>query len=154
MKAEHKAPITEDCFIPNKLLVGTDCKMLVDMVASKSFMSKTFNLNCLSLQIFTKVLSKTKNILVGSGQYVGVLFVIHVVINLQGHKFEVYILVSEIHDNVDMVMGIRNVYEIEGVINATNFCGDFLNKSIPFIFETDVLLMPSEQRLKKLMCPL
>ena len=48
-----------------------------------------------------------KNILVGNGQYIGVLFVIPVVIDLHRHRLEVCTLVSEIHDNVDMVMGIK-----------------------------------------------
>ena len=63
-------------------------------------------------------MSKTKNILVSSGQYISVFFVIPVVINLQGYRFEVYTLVLEIHDYLDMVMGIKNMYEIEGVIST------------------------------------
>ena len=43
-------------------------------------------------------------------------------INLQGHRLEVYILVSEIHNNIDMVMVIKNVYEIEGVISKRETC--------------------------------
>ena len=30
LKAEHKAPITEDYCIPGKLLGGIDCKILLD----------------------------------------------------------------------------------------------------------------------------
>ena len=30
LKAEHKTPITEDCYIPSKMLGGTDCKILLD----------------------------------------------------------------------------------------------------------------------------
>ena len=41
-KAEHKPPITEDCYIQGKLLESTDCMVLLDMETSKSFMSKTF----------------------------------------------------------------------------------------------------------------
>ena len=52
-------------------------------------------------------MSKTKTILVGNGQDVSVVFVLPVVINLQEHRYEVYTLVSEIHDNVDMVIGIK-----------------------------------------------
>ena len=55
--------------------------------------------------------SRTKNILVGNIQYIGVLFVIPVVIDLQAHRFEVYTLIPDIHDNVDMVIEIKNVYE-------------------------------------------
>ena len=38
--------------------------------------------------------------------------------NIHGHRFEIYILVSEIHENVDMVLGIKNVFKLEGVINS------------------------------------
>ena len=92
-KAEHKTPRTEDCYIPSKVLDGTDCKILLDTGASRSFVSKMFYLNCPSLHLLPKFVSKTKNIIVGNGQYVGVLFVIPIVINLQGHRFEVYTLV-------------------------------------------------------------
>ena len=50
---------------------------------------------------------KTKNISVGNVHYVGVFFVIPVVKNLQGYIFEVYTFVLEIHDNVDIVIGIK-----------------------------------------------
>ena len=36
-----------------------------------------------------------------------VLFVIPVIIEIHGHLFEVFMLVSEIHDNVDLVLGIK-----------------------------------------------
>ena len=49
LKAEHREPTTEDCNIPSKLLHGTDCKILLDIGAGKSFMCKTFYLNCPSL---------------------------------------------------------------------------------------------------------
>ena len=39
-------------------------------------------------------------------------------INLHEHRFEGYTLVSEIHDNTDMVMGIKNMYEIG--VNSTS----------------------------------
>ena len=85
-----------------------------------------------------------KNILVGHGQYVGALFVVQVVTDLHTHRFEVYTLVSENHDTVDMVMGIRNVYEIEGIIGTRNLCLYFLNRSIPFFPIIEVLLRPEE----------
>ena len=59
-----------------------------------------------------------------------------------GHRFKVYTLVSEIHKNVDLVLGIKNVFELEGVINSWECCFSFLNRSIPLfpkekiVFET------------------
>ena len=46
---EHKTSITKDCYKQGKLLDGTDCKVLLDMEAPKSFISKIFYLNCPSL---------------------------------------------------------------------------------------------------------
>ena len=34
------------------------------------------------------------------------------------HRFEIYTLVSERHKNVDIVLGIKNVFALEGVINS------------------------------------
>ena len=33
------------------------------------------------------------------------------------HLFEVFILVSEIQDNVDLVLGMKNAYELEGIVD-------------------------------------
>ena len=52
------------------------------------------------------------------GQYVSVLFVIPVIIDIHGHRFEILTLVSKIHDNVDLVMGMKNIFELEGMINS------------------------------------
>ena len=68
----------------------------------------------------------------GNGKYVGVLFVISVIIDIHRHRFEIYTLVSEIHENVDLVLEIKNVFELEGVIDSHNSCFSFLNRSIPF----------------------
>ena len=46
LKTVHKTPITEDCYIQGMLLDSTDCKVLCETGANKSFMSKTFYLNC------------------------------------------------------------------------------------------------------------
>ena len=95
---------------------------------------------------------KEKNVLVGNGQYVGVLFVIPVMAYLHGQRFIVYTLVSEIHDNVDMVIEIKTMYEI-GVISTRGSCLHLLNRSIPFSPQTDIVLKPSGQMFMKIeMC--
>ena len=66
-------------------------------------------------QIFS---SNTQRIQVGNGQYVSILFVIQVIVNIHGHRFEIITLVSKIHDNVDLVMGMKNIFELESVINS------------------------------------
>ena len=49
-----------------------------------------------------KFASSTRRIQVGNGQYVQVLFVIPVIMKIQKHRFEIFTLVSEIHENVDL----------------------------------------------------
>ena len=46
---------------------------------------------------------------VGNGQCVSVLFIIPVIVEIHGQRFEIYTLVCEIHENVDLVFGIKNV---------------------------------------------
>ena len=55
MKAEHKAPITEDLYVHTKPLHGTECKILLDFGMSKSFMSKMYCLNFPSLHSLPKL---------------------------------------------------------------------------------------------------
>ena len=59
-----------------------------------------------------------QRIQVGNGQFVSVLFIIPVIVDIHGHRFEIYTLVSEIHENIDLVLGIKNIFELEGVINT------------------------------------
>ena len=36
-----------------------------------------------------------------------------IIIDIHEHRFEIYTLVSEIHENVDLVLGIKNIFELE-----------------------------------------
>ena len=95
-------------------------------------MSKSFYLKCRCLHALPKFASHTQRIQVGNEKYVGVLFVIPVITDIHRHRFQIYTMVSEVHENVDLVLGIKNVFELEGVIDSCNFCFSFLNRSIPF----------------------
>ena len=97
--------------------------------------------------------SKTQRIHVGNSQCVSVLFVIPIIIDIYGHRFEIYTLVSEIHENVDLVLGIKNVFELEGVINSRDCCVKFLNTSMLIFPEKDVILKPNEHKLIKVKAP-
>ena len=75
------------------------------------------------------------------------LFVIPVVMTIQKHRFEIFTLVSAIHENVDLVLGIKNLFELEGVIDSQDFCLSFLNRSIPFFLKEKVQEKPREEKL-------
>ena len=101
----------------------------------------------------TKFSSNTQRIQVGNGQYVSVLFVIPVIIDIHGHRFELFTLVSEIHDNVDLVMGMKNIFELEGMIDSQDSCFSFLSRSIPFFPVTVVEIAPKTQKMVMIEAP-
>ena len=147
IKAEERFPITGQGFASGKLLDGTECQILLDTGATKSYMSKSYYLRCKTLHALPKFSSNTQRIQVGNGQYVSVLFVIPVIIDIHGHRFKIFTLVSEIHDNVDLIMGMKNMFELEGVIDSRESCFSFLSRSIPFFPATTVEIAPASQKI-------
>ena len=82
-----------------------------------------------------------------------ILFVIPAIVDIHGHRFEVFTLVSEIHDNVDLVLGMKNVFELEGVIDMPDSSFKFLNRSIPFFSKEQVIVEPIERKFIKIEAP-
>ena len=72
---------------------------------------------------------------------------------IQNHRFEIFTLVSENHENVDLVIGIKNLFKLEGVIDSQDSCVNFLNRSIPFFPKEKVSLKPKEQKVLTLEAP-
>ena len=115
IRAEESFPISGQGYTLGKLSDKTECSVLIDTGASKSYMSKSFYMRSRILHMIPKFAPTTQRIQVGNGQYVVVLFIIPVIIEIHGHIFKV--LVSEIHDNVDLVLGMKNAYELEGIVD-------------------------------------
>ena len=67
LKAEESFPISEHGYMSGKLLGGTECQLLLDMSVSKSFMSKSFYMQCRSLHSLLKFALKSQRIQVGNG---------------------------------------------------------------------------------------
>ena len=70
-----------------------------------SSMSKTHYLRCNSLHLLPKFASKTKKSQVGNGKYVSILFIIRVTLDINLYRFEIFTLMSEIHEKVNSVLG-------------------------------------------------
>ena len=121
--------------------------------ASKLFMSKSFYMHCKSLHALQKFASRTQRIQVGNGQVVSVLFIIPVIIDVHRHRFKIYPLFSEIHENVDLVLGIKNVSKLEGVINSWDCCFKFLNRYLPIFLKECVIIKPKKQKLIRVTAP-
>ena len=145
LKAEESFLISDQGYTLGKLLDGTECQLLLDTGASKFFTSKSFYM--------PKFASKSQRIQLKNGQFISVLFVIPVIIEVHRHRFEIYTLVVEIHENVDLVLGIKNIFKLEGVINSQDFCFKFLNRSLPIFPRERVVLKPKEQKLIKVEVP-
>ena len=59
---------------------------------------------------------------------------------------------SEIHENIDLVLGIKNVFEL-GVINSQDCCFNFLNRSLPIFPKECIVLKSKEQKWIKVKAP-
>ena len=58
-----------------------------------------------------------------------------------------FTLVSEIFDNVDMFLGIKNLFELVGMIDSCESCFRFLSRSIPIFPREQVVVKPGEKKL-------
>ena len=76
----------------------------------------------------------------------GILFIIPVIVDIHGHRYEIFTLVSEIHKNVDLVLGIKNVFELEGVIDSCESFFCFLNRLITLFSKEQIVLKSKEQK--------
>ena len=65
VKAEENFPITACGYMKGKLIDGTECDILVDTGASKSYMSKSYFMRCKCLHSLPKFTSTTTRIQVG-----------------------------------------------------------------------------------------
>ena len=153
IRAEVKFPISGQGYTNGKLLDQIKYSILIDTGASKSYMSKSYYMRCKSLHSLAKFALTTQRVQVCNGQYVAVLFVIPVIVDIHGHRFEVFTLVSEIHDNVDLVLGMKNAFELEGVIDMQDSSFKFLNRSLPFFSKEQVIVKPQERKFIKIETP-
>ena len=60
IKAKERFPITSQGFALGKLLDGTECQILLDTGATKSYMSKSYYLQCKALHALLKFSSNTQ----------------------------------------------------------------------------------------------
>ena len=153
IKAEEKFPISGQGYSYGKLLDQTECSILIDTGAIKSYMSKSYYMRCKSLHAPVKFALTTQRVQVGNGHYVVALFVIPVIVDIHRHRFEVFTLVSEIHDNVNLVLSMKNVFKLEGVIGMQDSSFKFLNRSLPFFAQEQVIVKPKERKFIKIEAP-
>ena len=105
--------------------------ILLDTRASKSYMSKGFYMRHPHLHRYPKFNSTIKNLQVGNEELVAALFIIPFVFKIGEHLFEIYTLVSEIQQSMDLILGVKNMFELEGEVSCRTSQFKFLNRSLP-----------------------
>ena len=133
LKVEESFPISEHGYTSGKLLDGTECQLLLDRGASPSC-ENHFICSVVHSTLYQNLLQKHKRYKLKMVNVFSVLFIIPVIIDIHGHRFKIYTLVSEIHENVDLVLGIKNVFELEGVINSRDCILYTIVSSLCFLY--------------------
>ena len=128
---EQDFPIYSNCHTRGQFAGGGMIDILLDTGASKSYMSKGFYMRHPHLHRYPKFNSTIKNLQVGNGELVAALFVIPFVFKIGEHLFEIYTLVSEIQQSMDLIVGVKNMFELEGEVSCRTSQFKFLNRSLP-----------------------
>ena len=120
----------------------TELKVFFDLGASKSYMSKGFYEKTEYLHRIPKMKSSCTGIKIGNGAVIPVDFMFPVQIMIQGHLFEIYTIVAALHESIDVVIGMKNMVELEGILNTRTSSFDFLSRSIPIYPQNDLKVNP------------
>ena len=90
---------------------------------------------------------------IGNGSIVQALFVIPLLFMSCGHTFEIFAIVAEIDDDIDLVFGFKNMTETEGMLNIRTGEYDFIGRSIPIFPQDDLDVPPEEKTYIKVKAP-
>ena len=136
-----------------QLFDETPFKIFFDNGAMKSYMAKSFYDKAKCLHKLPKLSPKCSGIKVGNGMVVKVLFIIPVQVIVQGHVFEIYTIVSPIYDGIDIVFGMKNMVEVEGILNMRTSTIDFLSRSSLIYPQHDLTIEPGGKAYVKFITP-
>ena len=70
-----------------------------------------------------------------------------------GHVFEIYTIVADIDDGIDLIFGFKNMVETEGMLNTRTGEFDFLGRSIPIFPRHDLGVKPGGKAYPKVRIP-
>ena len=151
--AQPSFPITLDCYTDGRLLGGGKLDIILDTGESKSYMSKAYYMHHPHLHYFPKFQSAIRHLQVGNGALVPGLFIIPLLFKIQGHSFEVYTLELEIQDKMDLILGVKNIFKLEGIINSRTRSVNFLDRSLPIFPLAHHKIKPGTMAYVKVIIP-
>ena len=132
---------------------GTPMKLFFDSGASRSYLSKRFYDFNPVLHDMPKFVTTCTGIRIGNGSIVPALFVIPILFMACGHTFEIFTIVAEIDDDMDLVFGFKNMVETEGMLNTRTGEYDFIGRSIPIFPQNDLDVPAGEKAYIKVKAP-
>ena len=135
------------------LMDNTPTKLFFDSGASRSYLSKKYYDANKSLHKLPKFNTTHTGIKIGNGSIIPTLFVIPIQFMTHGHDFEIYTIVAEIDDGMDLVFGFKNMVETEGRLNTRTGEYDFTGRSIPVYPQSDLDVPIGKQVLIKIKAP-
>ena len=135
------------------LMDNTPMKLFFDSGASRSYLSKKYYDANKSLHKLPKLGTTCTGIKIGNGSIIPTLFVIPIQFITYGHVFEIYTIVAEIDDGMDLVFGFKNMAETEGRLNTRTGEYDFIGRSIPVYPQNDLDVPAKNQVLIKIKAP-
>ena len=152
-KPELRFPIFPNSHVFGEIVGASPVNILLDTGASRCYMSKAYYMRTPMLHSLPKFESHIKSLLVGSGQYVMALFVIPIILQIKEHKFELYALVSDIQESIDLVIGMKNMFELEGELSCRHSEFRFFNRAIPLFPVENFTLNTGQKRFVKVTVP-
>ena len=138
---EHSFPFDTRSCAKASLPNGETFNMLLDMGASRSYLSYGFYLECEYLKKLPTFKPLGPRVYMGNGEWVPAIHIIPIVFHVGNCAFEVYTLVCKMTSS-DFIWGMKNVVETEGVICTRSMTYKFLNRSPKLIAKNPVHLPP------------
>ena len=135
------------------LMDQTPLKLFFDSGATRSYLSHSYYKATKALHKLPKFTATCTGIKIGNGSIVQVLFVIPLLFMCHGHVFEIYTIVADIDDGIDLVFGFKNMVETEAMLNTRTGEFDFLARSIPIFPKHDLDVKPGGKAYLKVRIP-
>ena len=132
---------------------GTPMKLFFDSGASRSYLSTKFYNSNPVLHDVPKFVTTCTGIRIANGSIVQALFVIPLIFMSCGHTFEIFTIVAEIDDDMDLVFGFKNMTGAEGMLNTRTGEYDFIGRSIPIFPQNDLDVPAGEKAYIKVKAP-
>ena len=129
--AEPSVPIYSNSHTWGQVVGGNMLNILIDTGAAKCYMSKSYYDKNPILHKLPKFKTKVFKLQVGNGAQIKTHFVIPLQMKIQQHRFEIYTLVANIEDSIDMVLGMKNMHELEAEHSSRHSEFRMMNRAIP-----------------------